>query len=408
MNLRDILACPTCKMAVELMDGYFFCRQCKCRYPIVNGVPIMLPGGAYTDIQYEFPLDTREEYAPWLHRMILQSLTDEQIVVDIGSGNMKIDDPCIIRTDVKLTPYVDLVADIHTLPFLPNSLDYIFALAVFEHLRQPFEAAEEIYRALKPGGYVYAEANFVYPYHGYPHHYFNISTQGLKELFSKFTILKVGVAPYQMPGFALDFIFATYLDLFKPETSVEFEFADKMRDLLQHPLQSYDRRIDQGQAFRMAAGDYLIGMKQLMDTDTIIPQVILDVYAATPELIHRYPNPNNLFEPDNLLFWAQNEGKRSYSEIAAYLASQPVFSKHLNSSRIHQRSAIRNLPPIPEPGTQWFTDHRVVRSAGRNLRQILSRAFFHYRQGGWSQLWKHSRMFLARQTRLLKNRLHLR
>jgi len=55
---------------------------------------------------------------------------------------MALDDPCIIRMDVTLSPYVDLVADAHYLPFLPESVDYIFSLAVFEQLHDPFLAAK--------------------------------------------------------------------------------------------------------------------------------------------------------------------------------------------------------------------------------------------------------------------------
>jgi len=77
--------------------------------------------------------------------MIMQSLTDDQVIVDAGCGDMTLDDPCIIRMDIKLTPYVDVVGDLHALPFRPASITFIFALAVFEHLRQPFVAAKEIY-----------------------------------------------------------------------------------------------------------------------------------------------------------------------------------------------------------------------------------------------------------------------
>ena len=183
-------------------------------YPIVNNVPIMLPEGKYVEVEHELDLQTADDYAPWVHRMILQSLTDDMVALDAGSGYMRLDDPCIIRMDIKLTPYVDLVGDLHALPFRANSLDCIFVLAVFEHLRQPFTAGSEIYSALKPGGYVYAESNFVYPYHGYPHHYFNISIQGLQQVFEQFHELKTGVVPYQMPGFAPEFIFSyTWISL---------------------------------------------------------------------------------------------------------------------------------------------------------------------------------------------------
>ena len=44
-DLLEILACPVCKIPVELVkkgDG-LRCKQCKRVYPIRDGIPIMLP-----------------------------------------------------------------------------------------------------------------------------------------------------------------------------------------------------------------------------------------------------------------------------------------------------------------------------------------------------------------------------
>ncbi len=153
--LFEILACPTCKVKLTRSDDFLLCNQCGMKYPIVNGVPIMLPDGKIPEYTHSASLTVRQSYDPWVHRIILQSLLDHQIVVDIGAGNMALDDPCIIRMDISLTPYVDLVADVHFLPFLPESIDYIFSLAVVEHLRNPFLASQSIYNALKDGGFIY-------------------------------------------------------------------------------------------------------------------------------------------------------------------------------------------------------------------------------------------------------------
>ena len=114
----------------------------------------MFPDGSIPEVRHESELLIRQSYDPWVHRVILQSLLDDQVILDIGSGNMALDDPCVIHMDVMLSPYVDIVADAHFLPFLPESIDYIFSLAVFEHLRNPFVAARSIYEVLKDGGYI--------------------------------------------------------------------------------------------------------------------------------------------------------------------------------------------------------------------------------------------------------------
>ena len=41
-ELLDILACPDCKADVELKDNKIVCKKCGKRYPIKDGIPIML------------------------------------------------------------------------------------------------------------------------------------------------------------------------------------------------------------------------------------------------------------------------------------------------------------------------------------------------------------------------------
>jgi len=41
-QLLDILACPACKADVGLKDEKIVCKQCGKKYPIKNGIPIML------------------------------------------------------------------------------------------------------------------------------------------------------------------------------------------------------------------------------------------------------------------------------------------------------------------------------------------------------------------------------
>jgi hypothetical protein len=42
-ELLSILVCPACRSRVELTDGpALLCQGCKLRYPIRDGIPIML------------------------------------------------------------------------------------------------------------------------------------------------------------------------------------------------------------------------------------------------------------------------------------------------------------------------------------------------------------------------------
>ncbi len=41
-ELLDILACPACKGDVELKGDKIVCTKCGLKYPIKDGIPVML------------------------------------------------------------------------------------------------------------------------------------------------------------------------------------------------------------------------------------------------------------------------------------------------------------------------------------------------------------------------------
>jgi uncharacterized protein YbaR (Trm112 family)/SAM-dependent methyltransferase len=343
VSLFDLLACPVCHTPVDRQLDSLMCTRCGQAYPIVNGVPVMFPGGDAPAIEHEAELVTYGEYYPWYHRLIMQSLLDNQVVLNIGSGNVTIDDPCVIRMDVKLTPYVDIVADAHALPFLPESIDFMFSLAVVEHLRNPFQAAESMYRALKDGGYAFHDCNFVFAYHGYPHHYFNASLQGMESAFSDFRVLRRGVAPYQMPSFSIESLVSTYLRHTKAhETEEGRQWCRVLEGVMEQNSMWYDKYFDEADALYVAAGTSVCWVKQETSESTVIPEVIMDKWRSAPELQKRFPDPVDLTHVDNLLVWARSEGA-SYSEIKAYLDELDRFHKH-GPGEPWDRSYVKGTP----------------------------------------------------------------
>ena len=112
---------------------------------------------------------------------------------------------------------MDIVADAHILPFVPESVDAIYCEAVLEHLYNPDQAVAEMYNALKPGGKVYACTPFMQAYHGYPHHYQNFTLRGHQRLFERqgFRIENAGVAVG--PTFALMTLNGMFLYEFFPK-----------------------------------------------------------------------------------------------------------------------------------------------------------------------------------------------
>jgi hypothetical protein len=263
--------------------------------------------------------------------------------------------------DIALSPYVDLVADVHSLPFLPGSLDYIFSLAVVEHLRNPFIAAQSMYEALKDGGYIYHECNFVYPYHAYPHHYFNASLQGMEQIFAQFTALRKGVATYQMPSFTWKAVLQTYLDKSHAhEVPHGQRLVQLIHQILDQDLMQYDIYFSEPDALYLAAGTYFAGLKQINPQSTIIPAAIVEIWKNNRELKERFPRINQLTTINNILVWAKTEGRREFPEIATFLDSIVTFNKS-GTATPPDRSKIHSLP-FEEPyfGAIGFDPHLPI------------------------------------------------
>ena len=91
------------------------------------------------------------------------------------------------------------------MPFADHSFDAVFSFSVLEHVKDPFKCAAEIERVLKPGGIIYSSVPFLIPVHGYPHHYYNMTQQGLANLFSdNIDIVQDGVPISGHPLFTLN------------------------------------------------------------------------------------------------------------------------------------------------------------------------------------------------------------
>ena len=67
--------------------------------------------------------------------------------------------------------------------------DTVLAVSLLEHVYDPFKAAAELHRVLKPGGLLFGGVPFIFPYHASPGHYkdyWRFSEDGIEELLTKF------------------------------------------------------------------------------------------------------------------------------------------------------------------------------------------------------------------------------
>ncbi len=88
---------------------------------------------------------------------------------------------------------VDLVADAHDMPMVPSgSVDCVVTVSTLEHVRYPQKVVAEIYRILKPGGLLYINVPFIFPFHADPDDFYRFSCNGVNILCEKFERLESG------------------------------------------------------------------------------------------------------------------------------------------------------------------------------------------------------------------------
>ncbi len=78
------------------------------------------------------------------------------------------------------------VADIQNMPIVPDEgYDSAICLEVLEHVPDPFRAAQEIYRVLKPGGVLIATVPHLSRLHDVPYDYYRYTKYGLQYLLAQ-------------------------------------------------------------------------------------------------------------------------------------------------------------------------------------------------------------------------------
>lgn len=208
MNPRvlDYLACPLCcspfrlasaqsalaestREEAEIETGELVCCGCARRYPILRGIPRILPDQIAADKQrtaatfgwewQEFHTlhDSRETYRQqfldWVHPIQPQFFQDK-VVLDAGCGMgrfaavsatfgakdvLAVDLSDAVEAAYRNTrelPNVHVVqADIYHLPF-KRPFDFTFSIGVLHHLPDPEGGFMALVRHLKPGGSIFA------------------------------------------------------------------------------------------------------------------------------------------------------------------------------------------------------------------------------------------------------------
>ena len=118
------------------------------------------------------------DIAPQIHEgakpFFSKDISIETLDIDTNSGCTYIGDIC--RRN-------DFLSD--------NMFDYVVCTEVLEHTLQPFNAVDEIWRILKPGGFLFATTPFNFRIHGPLPDCWRFTEYGIRALLTKFYILEI-------------------------------------------------------------------------------------------------------------------------------------------------------------------------------------------------------------------------
>lgn len=191
----------------------------------------------------------------------------DKLFLDIGSGLRPTYFSNVVNTEIYRSVTADVLCVGEDLPFEDEQFDYVFAFAVLEHTRRPWDVAAEMIRVLKPGGFLHVDYPHLAPVHGYPHHYFNATPQGSRSLFEHACdIRSIAPHPAQIPLYALRWILGIWRDALPPEAAARFnswtvgQILDEPPDV-QTGLPQVSG-LDMETQMMISAGTYLIAQKR--------------------------------------------------------------------------------------------------------------------------------------------------
>jgi SAM-dependent methyltransferase len=200
-----------CRGELRRKDAATFeCTRCGTRYSRTEEHYDLLP----TDLAARSGIEHTDNISSWGHDPIASEIirNADDLVLDAGSGFKSTVYENVVNLEVVGYPSTDVLSVGEHLPFETASFDAALSLNVLEHVRDPFRCASELARVVRPGGKLYASAPFLQPYHGYPHHYYNMTASGLENLFSDAFVVEQLTAPASaVPIWALSWFLNSYV-----------------------------------------------------------------------------------------------------------------------------------------------------------------------------------------------------
>jgi SAM-dependent methyltransferase/uncharacterized protein YbaR (Trm112 family) len=310
-NSQQMLCCPSCQADLKFSEGYLECISATCalRFPIVNGVPIVIDDSSSVFSVHDFVEEEGSTLKPKsklerilvslvpsiilnlkgktnfekLKKLLLQKNPNPRVLIIgasvVGEGietllsESSID---FVESDVAFGPRVSIIFDAHNIPFKEDSFDALIVQAVLEHVVDPVRCVDEIHRVLKKDGLVYAETPFIQQVHLGKYDFTRFTHLGHRRLFRKFKEVESGAVCG--PGMALSWSYQYFLLSFvkSPKARLFVKFFARVTSFWLTFFDYY--LIDKAGTFDAASGYYFMGTKS---SHVLSDRALLTLYKGT-------------------------------------------------------------------------------------------------------------------------------
>ena len=168
-----------------------------------------MPWQAWSYLQY-FPKLTWQS-DPQV-QAILRLVPPGARILDLGAGGRRISPNTIC---VDFLPFVgtDLAADVQRLPLRDGMIDLVVATGLLEHVEDDRAVFQEIFRVLRPGGFVHIELPFLQQYHEDPIDSRRFTVPGLERELQRVGMETVRSGPHIGPTVTMITLATHYVSL---------------------------------------------------------------------------------------------------------------------------------------------------------------------------------------------------
>ena len=226
-DIIPLFRCPSTRQQLFLNDNPNVCFATGdglYKYDVWNDLPILIDNErsiiTLDDFNSYEPVIIRKSYGIFLSFLkkilspnnrktkenvnllvrTLKNLDENAKVLIIGGGTIgqgmdlfyKSSEIDLISFDIYISSNINFIADAHQIPLKDKHFDAVIIQAVLEHVLEPQRVVSEIFRVLKPNGFVYAETPFLQQVHEGAYDYTRFTESGHRYLFRQFTSISSG------------------------------------------------------------------------------------------------------------------------------------------------------------------------------------------------------------------------